>query len=71
MGNIISYLHWRGDLTWLEAPFNEVDNLILSCLSYFDFEGIVPGAEENPVSLKQAAVRNSIIYWRRCLHITG
>ena len=41
MGNIISYLRWRGDLLWSEAPFNEVDNLILACLSYFDFDGIV------------------------------
>lgn len=57
MGNIISYLRWRGDLVWSEVPFNKVDNLVLSCLSYFDFDGIVPETEENPVSLKHAADR--------------
>ena len=55
MGNIISYLRWRGDLLWSEAPFNEVDNLILACLSYFDFDGIVSETEVNPVSLMCAA----------------
>lgn len=55
MGNIISYLRWRGDLLWSEAPFNEVDNLILACLSYFDFDGIVSETEKNPVSLMCAA----------------
>ena len=55
MGNILSYLRWRGDLLWSEAPFNEVDNLILACLSYFDFDGIVSETEKNPVSLMCAA----------------
>ena len=41
-GNIISYLKWRGDLKLSEHPFNEVDNLVLCYLSYFDFSGIVP-----------------------------
>ena len=30
MANILEYLDWRGDLTLLERPFNEVDNLILA-----------------------------------------
>ncbi|MEE8886813.1 MAG: Mbeg1-like protein [Eubacteriales bacterium] len=42
MANINDYLDWRGDITFAESPFNEVDNLILSVLSYLDFEGIVP-----------------------------
>lgn len=29
MGNILDYLDWRGDLTFEQSPFNEVDNLIL------------------------------------------
>mgnify|MGYP000760983088 CR=1 FL=1 len=28
MANIFDYLIWRGDLSFLEAPFNEIDNLI-------------------------------------------
>ena len=30
MSNLLDYLEWRGDLTFAQAPFNEVDNLILS-----------------------------------------
>lgn len=56
MGNIISYLKWRGDLTLQTNPFNEVDNLVLSYLSYFDFSGIVPGPEEEgSIAIKDAA----------------
>ena len=36
MGNILDYLDWRGDLTFEQSPFNEVDNLILSCFSYLE-----------------------------------
>lgn len=43
MANMIDYLDWRGDITLRQSPFNEVDNLILSNLSYGRFEGIVPG----------------------------
>lgn len=40
MGNIMDYVEWRGDLTFAQSPFNEVDNLILSCLSYVRLEGV-------------------------------
>ena len=38
MGNILDYLDWRGDLTFEQSPFNEVDNLILACFSYLDMD---------------------------------
>ncbi len=34
MANITDYLKWRGDLSFRKSSFNEVDNLILSELSY-------------------------------------
>lgn len=43
MANIISYLNWRGDLSFSERAFCEVDNLVLAALAYIDFKGIVPG----------------------------
>ena len=46
MANIIDYIDWRGDLTFKQAPFNEVDNLILSEISYLNFTGIVPSPKE-------------------------
>ncbi len=45
MANIMDYLDWRGDLTFAQSPFNEVDNLLLSQLVYVDLAGIVPGPE--------------------------
>lgn len=47
MGNILTYLKWRGDLTFAERSFNEVDNLVLAELSYLRLEGIVPGIKAN------------------------
>jgi hypothetical protein len=41
MANIIDYLDWRGDLSFASDSFNEVDNLILSNLSYLQLDGIV------------------------------
>lgn len=54
MENMVSYLCWRGDLTWREALFNEVDNLILACLSYYNFQGIVKEDKTEAISLKEA-----------------
>ena len=51
MSNIFDYLEWRGDITFDEDPFNEVDNLVLSELAYACFEGIVPyDGEAAPLS---------------------
>ncbi len=56
MANMMDYLLWRGDLTFEQAEFNEVDNLIFSELVYVDFRDIVPvvGANET-ISLKEAS----------------
>ncbi len=53
MATIFDYLLWRGDVTFSADPFNEVDNLVLSELSYTDFQGIVP-PDGTPVPLKEA-----------------
>lgn len=42
MGNMITYLKWRGDLPFSAYKFNEVDNLIFSELIYLDLKNIVP-----------------------------
>lgn len=41
MANLVDYLEWRGDLTFEQAPFNEVDNLLLSAASFVDLLGVV------------------------------
>lgn len=42
MATISDYLEWRGDVTMDYAPFNEVDNYIISKIGSPDFTGIVP-----------------------------
>lgn len=54
--NIFDYLAWRGDVSFQECGMNEVDSLILSCLSYIRFPGIVPGiSESGSVTIKEAS----------------
>lgn len=40
-GNLLDYLFWRGDITFEQSGFCEVDALILCQLSYLNFEGFV------------------------------
>lgn len=50
---MIDYLRWRGDLTFEDHPFNEVDNLVLSILSYLNFGEII--TEHAQISIRDAA----------------
>lgn len=55
MATVHDYLRWRGDLSFAERSFNDVDNLILATLAYLDFSGIVPSEHEaRSVSLRKA-----------------
>lgn len=55
MQNIFDYLDWRGDLSFAQDGFNEVDNLIFSVLAYLEFEGILPSeSAKNSISLTKA-----------------
>ncbi len=42
MASFFDYLDWRGDLTFEQSEFNEIDALILSWVSYVALDGIVP-----------------------------
>ena len=44
MANIIDYIRWRGDISFSDSPFNEIDALIFSELSYVHFDNLVPEA---------------------------
>ena len=57
MSNILDYLTWRGDLTFAQDPFNCIDALILSCLSYVDFENVVPAKGGKYITVKDASKR--------------
>lgn len=55
MANIIDYIKWRGDISFDHAPFNEVDNLILSMLCYVDLDEAVTESFSDEITLKDAA----------------
>ena len=44
--NIFDYVKYFGDYTFKDRPFNEVDNIIFSCLAYADFNGVVKESRE-------------------------
>ena len=41
MSNVLDYIDWRGDLSFIQSPFNEIDNLILSRVSYLPCDKII------------------------------
>ncbi len=55
MPNLMDYLEWREDLTFSEAPLNEVDNLLFCLLSYVDLDGIVPSHQKGRITVREAA----------------
>lgn len=44
MGRILDYINWRGDLSFKQEPFNQIDAAIFSQLSLLDFDDIVPSS---------------------------
>ena len=55
MSNILDYLAWRGDLSFYQDPFNSIDALILSCLSYVNFTGVVPAKGDGLITIEEAS----------------
>jgi len=53
MADILEYLDWRGDITFDNSPFNDVDNLILAQIAYTDLEGVMTQDEE--LSIEEVA----------------
>ena len=68
MTNIFDYLVWRGDLLFSQDSFNEVDNLILAELCYFDF-GIV--MEKGETVTLETATRRYFRHFPRGTHKLG
>ena len=61
MANILDYMIWRGDLTFEERPFNEVDNLIFTEFAYLAMDGIVPGMADMGIEMKSTAEKGIAI----------
>lgn len=63
MPNFIDYIKNNGNETFKQRQFNEVDNLVLSMLSYVDFSQIVmPLEEKKQITIQLAAERYSEIH---------
>lgn len=64
-GTLFDYIAWRGDITFDEMEFNEVDNLIFSFLAYANFIHVPVSDEENKngLSIKE--------YYDRLIKIGG
>ena len=54
MANICDYIKWRGDLTFDCDSFNEVDSLVLSQLSYFNFTDLINTDLSKPILFSEA-----------------
>lgn len=57
MANILDYIDWRGDLNLRDAPFNEVDGLIMAELAYLELDGILTEAPQPQMSLTEVSER--------------
>jgi len=59
VAGMFEYLDWRGDLTFDEAEFNEVDSMILAWLSYVALDGIVPFecSETDTITIEEASTQ--------------
>lgn len=54
--NILDYIKWRGDLSFLQDGFNDVDSLILTQIAYIPFERIVPSIRSvKDISIREAS----------------
>ena len=53
--NICDYISWRGDLSFKNAPFNEVDAMIFAQLSYLHMDGIASNNLDDVISLNELA----------------
>ena len=67
----MDYLKWRGDLTFSQDAFNEVDNLLLSYVAYVNLEGLSVGAGEEQVTLEEVSRRFFVLHSEEVIYETG
>ena len=53
--NFFDYLSWRGDLSFENSPFNEVDGLILCAVVYLNFDGILADSFQNKKTFEEVS----------------
>lgn len=60
---IIDYVNLRGDLTIDKDPYNELDALIFSLISYFDLTSII-SSDSKPLTIQEAYTRYESLHLR-------
>lgn len=53
MGTIIDYIKWRGDLDFDRDPFNVMDNIVLSIVTYVEMDEIFKDPGAGPLTLEE------------------
>ncbi|WP_318659839.1 Mbeg1-like protein [Treponema sp.] len=68
MANIIDYILWRGDLSFKQSTFNEVDAVILCQISYLNYDGILSSDFKSGMTLKNLwqAFKHTADFKKRC-----
>lgn len=56
-GNILDYVHWRGDLSFEQSPFNSVDAVIFAQLTYNKLYGLMHSDFDGPLTLSMLSNR--------------
>lgn len=62
MGNIIDYINEFGSVNFSEKPFEAVDGLILACVSYFNFDHMIPSISDESENVTMLDLSKSIHY---------
>lgn len=60
--DLFGYIKNYGNFSFSERTFNEVDNVIFSCLSYVNLFNIVSGTSKNKITMKEAGEKYFQIY---------
>lgn len=66
--NLINYIKWRGDLSFRERAFNEIDALILCQISYLEFDGILDSGLKSTYTISSLwkAFKSDRKFKKRC-----
>ena len=79
--SLFDYIIWRGDITFDQMPFNELDSAILAMFAYLDFGDLDISQAGKSLTLKEAANRffaaesrydspdNFMLIWQHCLYM--
>ena len=62
MPNILDYIKWRGELSFKQDEFNNVDNLILSRFAYLPLDDVFKNLEKVKDRKGRITIRNAYIY---------